>query len=98
MGYLEFLVYFYLKNHARVVKFSYLNFTPLNLYPRRKAILKKWISYGIFLLGGGVSHDRVMMTQSITLRQICCASRVKKCVCKIEGYGHFWALFLKKLF
>ena len=33
MSYLEFLVYFYLKNHARVVKFSYLNFAPLNLYP-----------------------------------------------------------------
>ena len=32
-GYLEFLVDFYLKNHARMVKFSYLNFTPLNLYP-----------------------------------------------------------------
>ena len=28
MSYSEFLVYFYLKNHARVVKFSYLNFAP----------------------------------------------------------------------
>ena len=26
MGYLEFLIQFYLKNHARVVKLSYLNF------------------------------------------------------------------------
>ena len=33
MGYVELLVHFYLKNHTRVVKFSYLNFTPLNLYP-----------------------------------------------------------------
>ena len=33
MGYLHFFVNFYLKNHARVVKFSYLNFAPLNLYP-----------------------------------------------------------------
>ena len=32
MGYLEFLVHFYLKSHARVVKFSYLNFASLNLY------------------------------------------------------------------
>ena len=36
MGYLEFLVHFYLTNHARVVKFPYLNFTPLNLYPTSK--------------------------------------------------------------
>ena len=33
MGYLELLVHFYLKNHARVVKLSHLNFAPLNLYP-----------------------------------------------------------------
>ena len=48
MGYLEFLVHFYLKNHARVVKFSYLNFTPLNLYPiirckRKKKRPQNWI-------------------------------------------------------
>ena len=33
MGYFEFFVHFYLKNHPRLVKFSYLNFAPLNLYP-----------------------------------------------------------------
>ena len=33
MGYLEFLVHFYLKNHTGLVRFSYLNFAPINLYP-----------------------------------------------------------------
>ena len=31
------LVHFYLKNHARVVKFSYLDFAPLNLFPTNAA-------------------------------------------------------------
>ena len=33
MGYLEFVVNFYLKNQARLIKFSYLNYASLNLYP-----------------------------------------------------------------
>ena len=28
----------------------------------------------------------------------CFASRVKEFLCKIEGYGHLWALFLSKYF
>ena len=40
MGYLEFLVHFYLRNHARLVKFSYLNLATLNLYPIRDIRLR----------------------------------------------------------
>ena len=36
--------------------------------------------------GGGV-------TQSITFEAHFCASRVKVFLFKIEGFGHFWALF-----
>ena len=42
--------------------------------------------------GGGV------WTHSINLRHIFGALRVKELLCKIEGYGHFWALFLNSLF
>ena len=47
MGYLEFLLQFYLKNHVRLVKFSYLNFTPLNLYPTRASVVNHPINIPI---------------------------------------------------
>ena len=52
MGYLEFLVHFYLQNHTGLVKFSYLNFAPLNLYPKSEDTVTstclermKWLEY-----------------------------------------------------
>ena len=38
MGFREFLVHLYLKNHAKVVSFLYLNFAPPNLYPSLKKV------------------------------------------------------------
>ena len=35
----KFLVNVYLKNHAKVVKCSYLSFAPLNLYPNLGPII-----------------------------------------------------------
>ena len=39
-----------------------------------------------------------VMTQSITFEAHFCASRVKVFLFKIEGFGHFWALFLNRFF
>ena len=45
-----------------------------------------------FRKGGGV------LTQSITLRHIFVPQDLGIILCKIEGYGHFEAVFLKSLF
>ena len=37
-----------------------------------------------------------VLTQSITLRHILVPQELRKFLCKIESYGHFWELFLKK--
>ena len=43
MGCLEFLVYFYLINTARGVKFSDLNFDPLIPYPSYSMLTREWL-------------------------------------------------------
>ena len=47
-----------------------------------------------FHKGGGGGG---FLTQSITLGHIFCVSRVTEFLLKIQGYGHFWALFIKNI-
>ena len=64
MGYLKVLVNFYLQNHSSLVNFSYLNFTPVNLYPNYNSFRESFVLVWVQSAGRGRNTNKLFIISS----------------------------------